>query len=94
MLPFIIVSIITAIVLLGFNWFFSRKRSPMRYILPMIVVLISIALIFISFVIGEWEGMGIGLYGFAIFIGAALSLIITAFISSAKDLKKSLRNKA
>jgi hypothetical protein len=90
MLPFFITFIITAIVLLGTSWYFSRKRSPMRYILPIIVVLISITLIFISFIIGEWEGMGIGLYGFALFVGAAFSLIVTAFISSAKDLRKSL----
>jgi len=90
MLPFIITFIITTVTLLGFSWFFSRKKSPMRYILPMIVVLISTTLIFLSFIIGEWEGMGIGLFGFSIFIGAAFSLIVTAFISSAKDLKKSL----
>jgi len=94
MLPFIIAFTITAIILLGFSWFFSRKRSPMRYILPMIVALISVVLIFLSFVIGEWEGMGLGLFGFAIFIGAAFALIVTAFISSAKDLKKSLNHKA
>jgi asparagine N-glycosylation enzyme membrane subunit Stt3 len=90
MIPFFITFIITSIILLGFSWFFSRKRSPMRYILPMIVVVSSAILIFTSFVIGEWEGMGLGLYGFAMFIGAAFSLIVTAFISSAKDLKKSL----
>ncbi|MFA1820930.1 YesK family protein [Virgibacillus oceani] len=90
MLPFFITFIITTVILLGFSWFFSRKKSPMRYILPMIVVLISTALIFLSFVIGDWEGMGMGVFGFSIFIGAAFSLIVTAFISSAKDLKKSL----
>lgn len=90
MLPFFITFIITAVILLGFSWFFSRKNSPMRYVLPVIIVLISAVLILISFVIDEWEGMGLGLYGFAMFIGAAFSLIVTAFISSAKDLKKSL----
>ncbi|GAB3797453.1 YesK family protein [Virgibacillus kimchii] len=90
MLPFFITFIITTVILLAFSWFFSRKKSSMRYMLPMIIVLISAVLIFISFVIGEREGMGLGLYGFAIFIGAAFSLIVTAFVSSARDLKKSL----
>lgn len=91
MLPFFITFFITAVILLGCSWVFSRKRSPMRYIIPMIVVFISAVLIIISFIVGEWEGMGLGLHGFAIFIGAAFSLIVTAFISSAKDLKKSLK---
>ncbi|PAV29672.1 hypothetical protein CIL05_09875 [Virgibacillus profundi] len=88
---FLIISIITAILLLGISFVFSKKKSSMRYIIPLIVTLISVLLIIISFFVSDWTGMGIGLYGFAIFIGSAFALIITAFVTSARDLKKNIR---
>ncbi|OZU87526.1 hypothetical protein CIL03_15650 [Virgibacillus indicus] len=92
MINFFIFSIITVILLLGISLFFSKKKSPLRYIIPLTVTLISILFITISFFVGDWTGMGMGLYGFAVFIGSALALILTAFVTSAGDLKNRIYN--
>lgn len=92
MINFFIVSIITAILLLGISLLFSKRKSPMRYIIPLAATLISILFIAISFLAGDWTGLGLGLYGFAVFIGSALALILTAFVTTAGELKKRLYN--
>ncbi|WP_060681055.1 hypothetical protein [Virgibacillus halodenitrificans] len=85
---FFIIAPLTFILLTSLNWFFGRSKSPLAYLFPISVIFISMILIIIAFLINDLEGIGI--IGFALFIGAAVALLITAIISSSKELKKHL----
>jgi len=79
----------TIIILLTITLYFQSKKSPLQYFIPIAVILISLILIGISFIVGAWEGIGLGAIGFTLFIGSALPFIITAIVANMKELKKS-----
>lgn len=81
--------IATAIILLIISLYFQSKKSPLQYFIPIAVIVLSLILITISFIIGAWEGIGLGTIGFALFIGSAIPFLITAFVANMKELKKS-----
>ncbi|MBM7715166.1 CHASE2 domain-containing sensor protein [Bacillus thermophilus] len=62
---------------------FKRKSL----ILPYIVLALSIILLIISFSIGSWEGMGLGVFSLALFMGAFISLIVLTFYEAFKKKK-------
>lgn len=81
--------IVTAIVLFGINLYFQSKSSPLQYFISIGVIVSSLVMIGISFVTGTpLEGVSIGMFGFALFLGAAISFILTAITGNMKDLKK------
>lgn len=80
--------IVTAIVLFGINLYFQSKSSPLQYFISIGVIVSSLVMIGISFVTGTLEGVSIGTFGFALFLGAAISFILTAITGNMKDLKK------
>ncbi|WP_431030485.1 YesK family protein [Lysinibacillus sp. LZ02] len=43
-------------------------------------LLISVAIVIISFFIGGWSGMGIGLMGLSIFIGTIIGIVLTSLL--------------
>lgn len=81
--------ITTVIVLLTMTLYFQSKKSPLQYFIPIGVIVFSLILIIISFIIGAWEGIGLGTIGFTLFIGSAIPFIITAIVANMKELKRS-----
>lgn len=81
--------IATVIILLTITLYFQSKKSPLQYFIPIGVIVLSLIIIGISFVVGSWEGIGLGAIGFTLFIGSAIPFIITAIVANMKELKKS-----
>jgi len=81
--------IATVIILLTTTLYFQSKKSPLQYFIPIGVIILSLVLIGISFIVGAWEGIGLGTIGFTLFIGSAIPFIMTAIIANMKELKKS-----
>lgn len=78
---------ITIFLLFSFSIYFYKKKHLKQFIIPIAGILLSLLLIILSFFIGAWEGMGLGFFGFAIFIGSAVTVITIAIIHNTKDLK-------
>ncbi|MEC5425705.1 YesK family protein [Virgibacillus sp. C22-A2] len=91
MMDLLIISAITSVLLIGISWVYHRKKSPLKFIIPLTFLLISIAAIILSFFAGEWTGLGLGMLAFAVFIGSAIALIVTAMISSTSELRKLIK---
>ncbi|TQS75402.1 hypothetical protein DX933_06745 [Ornithinibacillus gellani] len=83
-----IIAGITFIILMGISIYFHTKNSPLKYLIPIIFIMLSFIMIGYSFVIGGFEGMGVGAVGFAIFIGAALAFILTDIVVRVKTFKE------
>lgn len=91
MTEFITTIVITVALLLAVSIYFLVKKSPLKYIIPMVGLIISLLLIGISFLAGNgWTGIAMGFNGFAIFIGSAISFILIAMITNILELKRSL----
>lgn len=65
-----IIFIIAIILLSQFS-----KRLEKKVLFPIAFIFISIVLFFISFIIGGWEGMGMGAISVSLFIASIVSLI-------------------
>ncbi|ASN07364.1 hypothetical protein CFK40_10550 [Virgibacillus necropolis] len=54
---------------------FISKRIEKRVLFPIAFTFISIVLFFISFIIGRWEGMGMGAVSISLFVASIIALI-------------------
>ncbi|MFS0614633.1 YesK family protein [Lederbergia ruris] len=62
---------------------FKRKRV----FVPGITLLIGLALFVLSFVIGGWEGMGLGIISLSLLIASFISLTLLMFYETYKRMK-------
>ena len=71
------------IVLYAITSILLKRNKYDKYISIVFVglLLLSIAIIFISFIVGGWAGMGVGFIGLSIFIGAIIGGFISSLIS-------------
>lgn len=90
LMQIIITLIVTIAILLSLSIYFLMKKSVLKYIIPIIGLVFSLILIGLSFVIDSWKSMGMDTFGFAIFIGSAISFVITAIIVNIIELRKSI----
>ncbi|WP_330949613.1 hypothetical protein [Virgibacillus sp. MG-45] len=72
---FILTSVIVYLGMIGIGIILRKKRAIFTFILPLIGVFFSLVLFGISFSIGSWEGMIIGLFGVFIFVGSILAIL-------------------
>ena len=71
------------IVLYAITSILLKRNKYDKYISIVFVglLLLSIAIIFISFIVGGWAGMGVGFIGLSILIGAIIGGFISSLIS-------------
>ena len=71
------------IVLYAITSILFKRNKYDKYISIVFVglLLLSIAIIFISFIVGGWAGMGVGFIGLSILIGAIIGGFISSLIS-------------
>ncbi|MFD1863238.1 YesK family protein [Planococcus chinensis] len=77
----IIITLVTSIILIYISWMFSKKNSSFQYAVPLIVAILSIITIALSFIVGRWSGMGIGVIGLTFLIASIIALVVTSFLS-------------
>ena len=70
----IVIFTVTCLLLLSGRM--SKKVSSLKYLIPLIIGVISLGIVIISSFYGGLTGFGIGVINFAILIGSILSIII------------------
>ena len=78
MLGIFILTIIFVVIITFLS--FISKRIEKRILFPVTSVFIGVALFFISFTVGEWEGMRLGAMSICIFLASVLSLMTIVFL--------------
>ncbi len=73
MFSLVVLTVISIIVIVLISLIF--KDIGKKTFLPLGFVFISIVLFFISFLVGGWEGMGIGAVSVSLFIASLIALI-------------------
>lgn len=90
LMQIVITLFITIAILLSISIYFLIKKSILKYIIPIIGIVFSLILIGLSFFIDSWKSIGIDTFGFAIFIGSAISFVVIAIIVNIIELRKSI----
>ncbi|MFF5994640.1 YesK family protein [Lysinibacillus sp. KU-BSD001] len=78
---FIYICLVTAIAFFIVAMLLKRKKND-QFIGTIFLsfLLISVTIVIISFFIGGWSGMGIGLMGLSIFIGTIIGIVLTSLL--------------
>ena len=79
-----IISIIMIAILIILSYIIGRKNSTLKYVVPLIVGILSVIVFIVSFFIGGWTGMGVGAISFTAFISSLISLIIISVVEALK----------
>lgn len=79
-----IISIIMIAILNILSYVIGRKNSTLKYVIPLIVGILSVIVFIVSFFIGGWTGMGVGAISFTAFISSLISLIIISVVEALK----------
>jgi len=79
-----IFSVIMIAILIILSYVIGRKNSTLKYVVPLIVGILSVIVFIISFFIGGWTGMGVGAISFTAFISSLISLIIISVVEALK----------
>jgi hypothetical protein len=79
-----IISIIMITILIILSYVIGRKNSILKYVVPLIVGILSVIAFIVSFFIGGWTGMGVGAISFTAFISSLISLIIISVVEALK----------
>ncbi|KQU12649.1 hypothetical protein ASG61_30305 [Bacillus sp. Leaf75] len=66
------------------SYVIGRKNSTLKYVIPLIVGILSVIVFIVSFFIGGWTGMGVGAISFTAFISSLISLIIISVVEALK----------
>ncbi|CAI9001569.1 YesK family protein [Priestia megaterium] len=78
------ISIIMIAILNILSYVIGRKNSTLKYVVPLIVGILSVIVFIVSFFIGGWTGMGVGAISFTAFISSLISLIIISVVEALK----------
>ncbi|MDP1427171.1 YesK family protein [Priestia megaterium] len=79
-----IISIIMIAILIILSYIIGRKNSTLKYVVPLMVGILSVIVFIVSFFIGGWTGMGVGAISFTAFISSLISLIIISVVEALK----------
>ncbi|MCM3190706.1 hypothetical protein M3596_18415 [Bacillus subtilis] len=73
------------LLLWAFLYYFKKKKSPLQYGIPPVLMVLSIILFIVSFIVGKWEGIGIGAIGVSLFVSSVIALIVISILGFLKD---------
>lgn len=83
MLSLVVLTVIFIIVIVLISLIF--KDIGKKVFLLLVFVFISIILFFISFVVGGWEGMGLGAVSLSLFVASIIALIAIVLLYKISD---------
>jgi len=83
MLSLVVLTVIFIIVIVLISLIF--KDIGKKVFLLLVFVFISIILFFISFVVGGWEGMGLGAVSLSLFVASLIALIAIVLLYKISD---------
>ena len=83
MLSLVVLTVIFIIVIVLISLIF--KDIGKKVFLLLVFVFISIILFFISFLVGGWEGMGLGAVSLSLFVASLIALIAIVLLYKISD---------
>ncbi|QSS98759.1 hypothetical protein IMZ31_11645 [Pontibacillus sp. ALD_SL1] len=75
-MSYLLMTAIITIILICASLLFKKNKSQLQYILSPLFMLISFVLLLISFLVGRWEGLGIGALSFSVLIASIITSIV------------------
>lgn len=85
MLSLVFIIVLFSIILIYISLLGSKKKSQLQFVIPLIFTLISILLIIISFIVGRWNGMGLGAISISMFLASIIALFVNVLLSLRKN---------
>ncbi|MGG3641518.1 YesK family protein [Bacillus gobiensis] len=79
-MAFWLMTALLSVIIIGISLIFNKKKNSLQYGIPSVFMILSIILIIISFMIGRWEGMGLGVVSISLLISSIISLIFISFL--------------
>lgn len=68
---------IISLLIIVLSLFFKK----IKFLLPVSTIVLSIILFVTSLLIGEWEGIGLGLFSLSLFLASPIAFIVISCIS-------------
>ncbi|GGD14583.1 YesK family protein [Pontibacillus salipaludis] len=75
-MSYLLMTAIITVILICASLLFKINKSQLQYILSPIFMLLSFVLLLISFLVGRWEGLGIGAISFSVLIASIITSIV------------------
>ncbi|QST00401.1 hypothetical protein IMZ31_02045 [Pontibacillus sp. ALD_SL1] len=75
-MSYLFMTAIITVSLIGISLILQKNDSKFYYVFSPLFMLVSIVLLLISFLVGGWEGIGIGAISFSILIASVISSIV------------------
>ncbi|WP_168746994.1 YesK family protein [Bacillus mojavensis] len=76
---------IFCVIIVGISLLFKKKKSPLQYGIPSVLMVLSIILFIVSFIVGRWEGIGLGAISVSLFVSSVIALIVISALGFLKD---------
>ncbi|MFB4185412.1 YesK family protein [Bacillus velezensis] len=81
---FWLMTAILSVVTIGISLMFKKRKSPLQYGIPSVLMMLSIILLIVSFFVGRWEGLGLGAVSISVLISSIITLIIVSILGFSK----------
>ncbi|WP_430742805.1 YesK family protein [Bacillus atrophaeus] len=81
---FWLMTAILSVVTIGISLMFKKRKSPLQYGIPSVLMMLSIILFIVSFVVGRWEGLGLGAISISVLISSIITLIVVSILGFIK----------
>ncbi|MDX7994433.1 MULTISPECIES: YesK family protein [Bacillus] len=67
---------IFSVIIVGISLVFKKKKSSLQYGIPSVLMALSIILFIVSFIVGRWEGIGLGAISVSLLVSSVIALIV------------------
>ncbi|GED04399.1 YesK family protein [Bacillus atrophaeus] len=81
---FWLMTAILSVVTIGISLMFKKRKSPLQYGIPSVLMMLSIILLIVSFFVGRWEGLGLGAVSISVLISSIITLIVVSILGFLK----------
>ncbi|WP_340082564.1 YesK family protein [Terribacillus sp. FSL K6-0262] len=81
---FWIMVVLFSAIIIGISMIFKNKK-PVMFIIPSGFAIVGMVLLILSFIIGDFSGMGMTMYSIALLISSAAALIVITFFGFLKS---------
>ena len=81
---FWLMTAILSVVTIGISLIFKKRKSPLQYGIPSVLMMLSIILFIVSFFVGRWEGLGLGAVSISVLISSIITLIVVSILGFLK----------
>jgi YesK-like protein len=81
----VLITVVSSIILIYISLFFNKKGSVFQFVVPLITSLVSFTLIILGFIVGRWQGIGLGTIGLSLLVSSIIALIVISLVTIRKS---------